>query len=77
MNKRQHKGLSQASRRPNHLAEKVDLPERIDMEFEEFIPSTTASLVAGPNPFLLEDVCDSQLTDRANPKFFNSPKIRP
>jgi len=77
MNKRQHKGLSQASRRLNHLAEKVDLPERIDIEFEEFIPSTTASLGARPNPFLLENVCNGRLADRVNSQFFNSPKMRP
>ncbi len=69
MNKRQHKGLSQASGRPDHLAEEVDLPERIDMKFEKLIPSTATTLGARPTPFFLEDVRNGRLANRVNPQF--------
>jgi len=75
MNKRQHKGLPQASWRPDHLAEEVDLPERIDMEFEELIiPSAATTLGARSNPFFLEDVCNGRLADGVNPQFFQFTK---
>jgi len=74
MNKRQHKGLPQASRRPDHLTEEVNLPERVDVEFEELIPSATAALGARPNSFFFEDVCNGRLADGMNPQFLQFSK---
>jgi len=44
MDKCQHKCLPQPSRRPNHLAKEIGLPQSIDVDLEEVVPCTRAKL---------------------------------
>ncbi len=69
VNKRQDKRLSQSGWRPDHLAEEVDLPQSIDMEFEKLVPSPTTSFGTRLDTFLLEDVLNRRSTDTAHPQF--------
>ena len=39
MDERQDKRLPQPGRRPDHLTEEINLPERVDMGFEKLVPS--------------------------------------
>lgn len=67
----QDKGLPQARRRPIHLAEEVDLPQRVDVRLEELAPSALARTALRPrlHPSLFEDVFHSPDGDRLHPQF--------
>ncbi len=69
MNKHQNKRLPQASRRPDNLAEEIDLAERIDVGLEELVPGSATSLGAGLDTFFLEDVLDGRLRNTPDTKF--------
>jgi hypothetical protein len=68
MQEGQHKRLPQAGRRPDQLAEEVDLPERFDVDLEKLIPTASPPLGTGLDALLFEDVLDGRFRDRVNPQ---------
>lgn len=72
----QDKRLPQSGRRPYHLAEEVDLPERIDVSFEKLIPSPAAAPWARLDAFVREDVPDRRLRNAADAEFAEFPQGR-
>ncbi len=69
MNKRQDKRLPQAGWSPDHLAEEVYLPERIDVGLKELVPGPRTTLGTRLDALFLEDVLDCRLRDASDAEF--------
>ena len=80
MDKRQDKRLPQASWSPDHLAEEVYLPERIDVGLKELVPGPRTTLGTRLDALFLEDVLDSGLryaADTQFSEFSENPDVSP
>ena len=80
VDERQDKRVPQASRRPDHLAEEVDLPKCIDMDLEELVPGSRSTFGTWLDALFLEDVLDRRLGDTADAKLFEfseNPVVSP
>lgn len=76
----QRKRLTQASRRPDHLAEEINLPERIEMGLEKLVPLPATSLWIGRKSFFLENVANRRFRDVSDaelPLLTNNPAESP
>ncbi|MCR9118975.1 MAG: hypothetical protein NXI22_18750, partial [bacterium] len=80
----QRKRLTQASRRPDHLAEEINLPERIEMGLEKLVPLPATSLWIGRKSFFPENVANRRFRDVSDAELFEfsqdsaeSPTILP
>ena len=65
----ENKSLPHADGSPDHLAEEIDLPERVDMGLEKLIPSARATLGTWLDVLFLEDVLDGRSPKKLDPQF--------